>query len=139
MTAIRSTLLYGSECWTVKYQHEQKTSVAEIRMLRWMCGHTRKDKIRNKVIRNKVRVLPIEEKMRETRLKWFGHVRRRLIDALVRRVDEMEQVIRKRDRGRSKKILGEILKFDMQYMSLNEVMTKYRNTWKSRIHVADPT
>ena len=65
-------------------------SVAEMRMLRWMCGHTRKDKIRNEIIRNKVGVVPIEEKMRETRLRWFGHVRRRSIDAPVRRVDEME-------------------------------------------------
>ena len=76
-TVIRPILLYGSECWTVKYQYEQKMSVVEMRMLRWMCGHTRKDKIRNEVIRNKVGVVPIEEKMRETRLKWFGHVRRR--------------------------------------------------------------
>ena len=112
-TVIRPVLLYGSECWAIKYQHEQKTSVAEMRMLRWMCGHTKKYKIRNEIIRNKVGVVPIEEKMRETRLRWFGHVRRRPVDAPVRRVDEMEQVVRKRSRGRSKKTLGETLKFDM--------------------------
>jgi len=31
----------------------------------------------------------------------------------VRRVDEMEQLVKKRGKGRPKKILGEILKFDM--------------------------
>ena len=65
-TTIRPALLYGSECWAIKYQHEQKMSVAE---MRWMCGHTRKDKIRNDIIRNKVGIVPIEEKMRETTLK----------------------------------------------------------------------
>ena len=60
-----------------------------MRIQRWMCGYIRKDNIRNEVIRNKVGVVPIEEKMRETRLKWFNHVRRRSSDALVRRVDEM--------------------------------------------------
>ena len=65
-------------------------SVAEMRMLRWICGHTRKDKIRNEVICNKVEVVSIEEKIRETRLRWFGHVRRRPIDTPVIRVDEME-------------------------------------------------
>ncbi|CAH9091566.1 unnamed protein product [Cuscuta epithymum] len=37
-TTIKSTLLYGVECWTVKQCHIQKMSVAEMRMLRWMCG-----------------------------------------------------------------------------------------------------
>ena len=96
-TAIRPVFLYGSECWAVKYQREQKTSVAEMRMLRWMCGHTRKDRIRNEIIRNKVGVVPIEEKIRETKLRWFGYVRRRLRDALVRIVDEMEQLVKKKD------------------------------------------
>ena len=43
--------------------------VAEMRMLRWMCGHTRKDKIRNEDIRGKVGVAEIVGKMRENRLR----------------------------------------------------------------------
>jgi len=42
-----------------------------------MCGYTRLDRIRNGVIREKARVAPIEEKMRETTLRWFGHAKRR--------------------------------------------------------------
>ena len=72
-------------------------------MLRWMCSHTRKNKIRNKVIHNKVGVVPIEEKMRETKLRCFGHVRRRPRDTPMRRVDEMEQLVKKNDTGRPKK------------------------------------
>ena len=79
-----------------------------------MCGHTRKDRIRNEVIRNKLGVVPIEEKMREAILRWFGHVRRRLIDVPVRRVDKMEQLVKKRGRDKPKKTLGETLKFDMK-------------------------
>ena len=64
----------------------RKMSVAEMCMLRWMCGNTRRDKVRNEDIRTKIGVASIEEKMRENRLRWFGHVRRRPTDALVRRV-----------------------------------------------------
>jgi len=33
-TAIRSALLYGTECWAIKRYHAQKMSVAEMRMFR---------------------------------------------------------------------------------------------------------
>ena len=48
-------------------------------------------------------------------------------------------ISQKRDRDRPKKTLGEVLKFDMKYMGLNKDMIKDRNTWKSRIHLANPT
>ncbi|XP_065862596.1 uncharacterized protein, partial [Euphorbia lathyris] len=51
-TAIRPALLYGTECWAVKHCHIHKISVAEMRMLRWMCGHTRKDRVRNEIVEN---------------------------------------------------------------------------------------
>ena len=62
--------------------------VAEMRMLRWMCGHTRKDMIRNTNIRERVGVVSIEEKLVENHLRWFGHVQRRPLSAPVRRVDQ---------------------------------------------------
>ena len=47
-------------------------SVAEMRMIRWICGHTRLDKIINEVIRGKIGVTSIEDKMTEARVRWFG-------------------------------------------------------------------
>ena len=38
-------MLYGTECWMVKHQYIHKINVIEMRMLRWMCGHTRNDKV----------------------------------------------------------------------------------------------
>ncbi|KAL5166906.1 Craniofacial development protein 2 [Glycine soja] len=90
-TAVRPAILYGTECWAVKSQHENKVGVAEMRMLRWMCGKTRQDKIRNEAIRERVGVASIVEKMVENRLRWFGHVERRPVDSVVRRVDQMER------------------------------------------------
>nr|XP_009802177.1 PREDICTED: uncharacterized protein LOC104247782 [Nicotiana sylvestris] len=74
---VRPAMLYEVECWPVKKSHVHKMRVAEMRMLRWMCGHTKKDKIRNEIIRDKVGVASVEAKLRESRPRWFGHVRRR--------------------------------------------------------------
>ncbi|KAJ7957951.1 Retrovirus-related Pol polyprotein LINE-1 [Quillaja saponaria] len=89
-SAVRPAMLYGTECWAVKKQHSHKMGVAEMRMLRWMTGHTRNDRIRNEEIRRKVEVAPIEEKMRENRLRWFGHIQRRPMDAVVKQSDMVQ-------------------------------------------------
>ncbi|XP_019235312.1 PREDICTED: uncharacterized protein LOC109215660 [Nicotiana attenuata] len=93
---VRPTMLYEAECWPVNNSHVQQMNVAEMRMLRWMYGHNRLDRIRNEVIRDKVGVVPLEEKMREARLRWFGHVKRRNTDAPVRRCERLDLGVRGR-------------------------------------------
>ena len=127
------------ECWAVNHQHVHKMGVAEMRMLRGMCGHTRKDKIGNEDIRGKVGVAEIVGKMRENRLRWFGHVQRRPNDAPVRRCDYGTEVQGRRGRGRPRKTLEETLRKDLEYLDLTEDMTQNRAQWRSRIHIADPT
>jgi hypothetical protein len=80
---IRPMMLYGAECWPTKRRHVQQLSVAEMRMLRWICVHTRRDRVRNEDIRDRVGVAPIEEKLVQHRLRWFGHVQRRPPEAPV--------------------------------------------------------
>jgi hypothetical protein len=46
----------------------------EMRMLHWICGHTRRDRVRNDDIRDRLGVAPIEEKLVQHQLRWFGHV-----------------------------------------------------------------
>ena len=55
-----------------------------MRMLRSICGHTRRDRVRNDDIRDRLGVAPIEEKLVQHRLRWFGHVQRRPPKAPVR-------------------------------------------------------
>ncbi|PKA52703.1 ataxia telangiectasia mutated family protein [Apostasia shenzhenica] len=74
-----------------------------MRMLRWMCGYTRKDRMRNEHIRKKVGVAPIEDKLREIRLRWFEHLNRRSIEAPVRKIELLDFTHVQRGRGRPKK------------------------------------
>ena len=65
---------YGFTSWAVKRQNNHKMSVAEMRVLRWISGNIRKDKIRNEDICLRIVVASSDEKMRENCLRWFGHV-----------------------------------------------------------------
>ena len=76
--AIRPALLYGTEYWPVKKIFEHKIEVTEMRMLRWMCGHTLMDRIRNQEFRDKLGVTPISGKMREIDLGGLVMCRGRL-------------------------------------------------------------
>ncbi|KAK3572547.1 hypothetical protein QTP86_000449 [Hemibagrus guttatus] len=51
-------------------------------MLRFSLGVTRLDRIRNEYIRGTAHVGRLGDKVREARLRWFGHVQRR--DMLLR-------------------------------------------------------
>ena len=82
-TAVRPAMLYGAECWPTKRRHVQQLGVAEMRMLRWMCGHTRKDGVRNDDIRDKVGVAQIEEELVQHHPRWFGYIQCSPPEALV--------------------------------------------------------
>lgn len=68
------------ECWLVKIH---KIQVVEMRMMRWMCSHTRRHKLRMRIFREKWE-WPLEW-TRWGKRGWDGwHVRRRCADAPVK-------------------------------------------------------
>ena len=137
-TAVRPAMLYGAECWPTKRRHVQQLGVAEMRMLRWMCGHTRKDRVRNDDIRDRVGVAPIEEKLVQHRLRWFGHIQRRPPEAPVHsgRLKRAENV--KRGRGRPNLTWEESVKRDLKDWSIDKELAMDRGAWKLAIHVPEP-
>ena len=76
-SVVRPAMVYGIETEAVTKKQMEEMEVAEIEMLRFAMGVTRKDKIRNEHIRSTVKVERIGMKMREGRLRCYGHVMRR--------------------------------------------------------------
>ncbi|GJR34568.1 hypothetical protein Tco_1210252 [Tanacetum coccineum] len=130
--AIRPAMLYGSECWPITTALANRVEVAELRMLRWTCGRTLLDMIPNGVYRALLEVEMIINKMREGRLRWFRHVRRRPQSSPVRRVEALV-VDGLRRRGRPKLRWEDRVKHDMKELLLSEDMTSDRNEWRARI------
>ena len=139
-SVVRPAMLYSAETWPITKAQERKMEVAEMRMLRWMSGVTRKDRIRNDYIRGTVKVGPIGKKIQESRLRWFGHVQRRGEDYVGNRVKNME-IEGLRKRGRPKMRWKDKVAEDLREKGWKREETLDRHLWKRRILKcnADPT
>ena len=74
---VRSSMIYGSETWTVNAELEAKLERAEMRMVSWMCGVSLREKKTNAELRDSMGIEKFSDVMRHSRLRWMGHVLRK--------------------------------------------------------------
>ena len=101
-TVVRPAMLYDLETVALTRKQQMKLEVAELRMLRFSLQVTRLDRIRNEYIRGAAHVGRFGQKLREARLRWFGHVLRGDKGHIGQRTLRLE-VPAKRRRGRPKR------------------------------------
>ena len=121
------------EMVAVTKKQVEEMEVAEMKMLRFAMGVTRKDKIRNKYIRGTVKVERLGMKTREGRLRWYGHVMRRDQEFVGRKMIEME-LPEKRKRGRPKRRFLDVVKEDIGKIGAKE----NRTVWRQMIRCGYP-
>ena len=63
MAVVRPAMMYGMEAIPIKKVNKKRMDVAEMKMLRWLSGVTRKDRIFNARIRGPVKVADVSEKV----------------------------------------------------------------------------
>ena len=133
-TVVRPAMLYGAETLATTKRQESRIEVNEMRMLRWMCGVTRKDKIRNEHIRGTTKVVQASIKITERRLKWYGHVMRMEEGHVVRRV-MTKAIPGKRKKGIPNTRWKDVCKSDMQTAGLRERDEGEMAYWKGTINI----
>ena len=130
-------MVYGLETVAVTKKQVEEIEVAEMKMLRFAMRVTRKDKIRNEHIRNTVKVERLGMKMREGRLRWYGHIMRRDQEYIGRKMMEME-LPGKRKRGRPKRRFLDLEKEDMEEVGAKETDIEDRKMWRIMICCGHP-
>ena len=133
-TVVRPVMTYSAECWALKKSQEQKLSVTEMKMLRMMCGVTRRDRVRNEYVRGSLGVESIADKMAQSRLRWFGHVSRKDEVDVVKKVWCLDREV-KLSRGRPEQTWDGVVKNDMKKRGLVVEMAQDRGEWRQAIHI----
>ena len=106
-------------------------------MLRWICGHIRRDRVRNDDIRDRLGVIPIKKKLIQHQSRWFGHVQWRPPEVPVRSGILRQDRNVKRGRGRPKLIWVEAIKGDLKGWNIPKDLALDRSDWKTAIHVPE--
>ncbi|KAK3550401.1 hypothetical protein QTP86_025175 [Hemibagrus guttatus] len=136
-TVVRPAMLYGLETVSLRKRQESELEVAELKMLRFSLGVTRLDRIRNEYIRGTAHVGRLGDKVREARLRWFGHVQRRESEYIGRRMLDMELPGR-RQRGRPKRRYMDGINEDMKLVGASVQDAEDRDRWREMIRCGDP-
>ena len=130
-------MAYGLETVAVTKKQVEEMEVAEMKMLRFAMGVTRKYKIRHEYIRGTLKVEQLEMKMREGRLRWYGHVMRRDQEYVGRKMMEM-QLPGKRRRARPKRRFLDVMKEDLEKVGAMETVVEDRTVWRKMIRCGCP-
>ncbi|KAI5731130.1 hypothetical protein M8J77_005084 [Diaphorina citri] len=75
-TIVLSTLLYGSETWTIHQKHVRELNSFHMKCLRSITRTDWRDRVPNEAILEKTNMDTLDEILRVKRLRWAGHVSR---------------------------------------------------------------
>ena len=77
-TIVKSILTYGCEAWKMTEKEKKGNAAVEMDALRRFYGISRKDKMRNEMIKRRIKIIEtIEKEMQRRQLFWYGYVRRK--------------------------------------------------------------
>ena len=136
-SVVRPAMLYGMETVAMTERQMGQMEVAELKMVRWPLGVTRKDKMRNEYVRGTAKIAKLGDKLRNAKLRWYGHVKRREESYVRKRMKEMAAPGR-RKRGRPRRRLMDMAREDLKTVGSKKGDEIDRVKWKVLSRCGDP-
>ena len=109
----------------------------EMKMIRWIQGKTRKDRMRNENVRTDAMVKPITTYVTQIRLSWYGLVMRREGTTVAKQVTTMT-VGGKRPRGRPILRWMDRVRSDLRRHQLDPKLAQNREAWRKAVMTIGP-
>ena len=129
---VQPAMLYAMETVPATRSQVKKLQIAEMKMCWWACVFTRMDHVRNGDLLDKVEVEAISVRCQKSRLRWYGHVKRREQHNVCRRTpDAMPPA--KRKRGRPRLRWMDCVRNDMKIIGVTENDASNRENWRRRV------
>ena len=136
-SVVRRAMPYGIETVAVTERQVGNMEVAELKMVRWALGVTRKDKIRKEYVRRTTKTAKLEDKLWYARLRWYGYVKRREEGCVGKMMMEMA-VPGRRKRERPRRRWMDLAREDMERVGAKEGDEINRVKWKLVLRCFDP-
>ena len=109
-SCVRSTMIYGSECWALRSEDFKRLLHNERAMLLWMYHVKRGTRVNTTVLLELLNLKPLDSVLRCNRLRWFGHVKQS--DLWINKCTSLE-VQKSKSRGRPGKTWKESVVDDL--------------------------
>jgi hypothetical protein len=129
---VKSRMLYGAEIWWASKKELGRLETVQNDFIRWITGHTRKDRVSTEKLRKEVGMASIEDNLCCKRLEWLGRLTRMGGDRLVSRVWGA-QYEGKRARGRPRWMYTNQEAEDLARGGLHRLDALDKEKWKKAV------
>ena len=134
-SCVLSTLLYGSEAWTLYSSQERKLNTFHMRCLRRLLGITWQDRIRNEDILERAGTRSMQCILKQKRLHWLGHICRMEDGRIPKDLLFGELATGARPTGRPSLRFKDVCKRDLKDCAINpadlQAATSIRSSWRT--------
>lgn len=129
-TIVQSILIYGSETWEMTNRDKQRISAVEMDFLRRSSRVSRLERVRNVVVRERIKKLDSTvDEIEKRRLVWFGHVHRMGDDRWPKKILHWRPLGR-RKRGRPPETWEKQVWNDMYVRNMEDGDWEDRDRWQ---------
>ena len=134
---VLSTLLYGSEAWTLYMHQERRLNAFHMRNLRRLLGITWQDRVSNASVSAQTGMSSMLAILSQRRLRWLGHVCRMDDGRIPKDILYGELATGTRPTGRPVLRYKDVCKRDFKSCSINpadlQTATSDRSSWSANV------